>query len=174
MQNPVTPGASDKNDRREQALGPARFRSQPSSNTRLWDGVDEAHSSRVGDGWSFLSGPTFDLQIMKFRIRPGVGVKRMNGADDAPCLNTDWPIHRGDHVVLHPEADELPRDLEAEVLEVQGEFVLVRSLHDLYRDGEERVASRGDTFLVRRSCVHAVGSPSGVGLASYPHPVLEA
>ena len=111
---------------------------------------------------------------MKFRIRPSGGVKRMNGADHASCLSTEWPVERGDHVVLRPEADELPRDLEAEVLEVQGEFLLVRALHDLYAHGDDRVAAKGDTFLVRRACVHAVRAHAGAGLAPYLYPMLEA
>lgn len=109
---------------------------------------------------------------MKFRIRPSRGVKRMNGAE-APCVKTDWFIHRGDHVTLRPESDGLLQELTAEVLEAEDEFLLVRALHDLDIGGE-RAASAGDTFLVRRACVHAVCALSGVGVPSYLEPVLEA
>lgn len=96
----------------------------------------------------------------------------MNGAE-APCLNTDWLINRGDHVILRPEPGDSRQELTAEVLEAEGEFILVRALHDLDCAGK-RAASSGDTFLVRRAAIHAVRSLYGAGVQSYLEPVLEA
>jgi len=94
---------------------------------------------------------------VKFRTSPDFGLVR----------DHYWSATVGDRILLHPELDGFESELQAEVIQAQGDILRVRALHDLDLDGSTRIVARGAEFLVGRAHVHAVRTSSGAPLE--PH-----
>ena len=93
---------------------------------------------------------------MEFKKRPS---KSLVVCGPAP-LNADLSPGRnykaGEEVSLCPKRDGLHERLHAEVLDTNGERLIVRALHPYYAGPTERLVNRGERFEVGRDEVFVV------------------
>lgn len=91
---------------------------------------------------------------MQFKHSPVMGVISAGEvqASRKPFSN----VSMGSRVTLHPDLVDCDDEMYAEVVEIEGDVLQVRALHDVYCSATERVVKFGDPFSVTRDQVFAV------------------